>query len=271
MRATSSSRGTDRISSNHPSERPRLMPNSAETATSARSWGRSTPCAVILAAKGAARRGSSAGRSSPKHSVTALPASQGLPGRVRRCALPVQGYPIPLEDPSWSRRAGWPCLDHVMLHRHSPRVHRRASGDFRVSSPRTDPDGEIVAAAASGQVREMILQGRIPVAYANVGPRPDCGLLDGFPRGKIGRRFRVKHAHVERNVSPSVTRPDFQGRTRARDYQAVRDSVRYIPALDAEDVIVVDVVIERCHVVRMVINLQLVVRERAQVKVVSSD
>jgi len=36
MRATSSSRGTDRISSNHPSERPRVMPNSAETATSAR-------------------------------------------------------------------------------------------------------------------------------------------------------------------------------------------------------------------------------------------
>ena len=60
MRATSSSRGTDRISSNHPSERPRLMPISAETATCARSSGRSTPCAFMLATRGPTRRRASA-------------------------------------------------------------------------------------------------------------------------------------------------------------------------------------------------------------------
>jgi maleylpyruvate isomerase len=74
MRATSSSRGTDRISSNHPSERPRLMPNSAETATSARSWGRSTPCAVIPAAALAADvRGSADGFSA---------AADGMPAQA---------------------------------------------------------------------------------------------------------------------------------------------------------------------------------------------
>jgi len=87
MRATTSSRGADRISSNHPSERARMKPSRAETATSARNWGRSTPCAVMVGDQGANQAPGQAVHGSVENLGGGVGTDDGLKDRAR--ATPV--------------------------------------------------------------------------------------------------------------------------------------------------------------------------------------
>src|SRR5215469_14874659 len=196
--------------------------------------------------------------------ITRLVTQQGR-GEPRRLAgsavFPGTCRLIAFENFSRTERGGGPCLDQVMFKRHSPWVHTGRVRGFRVPSPRADTDGEVLDAAAAGQIRELLLVSQLVGVDLNLRLRCDGGLLDRLPGGKVCCRAGFKYAHVQRDVSGLVAGSDLQGRARARHDQALGYSVHHVRAVAAQHVVGCDVVIACGYVVRVVVYLQLVRRE----------